>query len=99
MQKIIIYILSFLLTASIVCNAIFSYRLGETRRQLEHARMELERHENNYRVIADGLTRTSEVLSQSATTVRDLRKQISAIRENYIQMQNIIDSYNSSCDR
>ena len=60
--------------------------------------MELDKHENNYRVIADSVRRTSEILNESVDSVRDLRKQMSAIRENYIQMQNIIDSYNSSGD-
>ena len=96
MQKIIIYILSFLLTASLVCNAIFSYRLGETRRQLEHARMELERSTENYKSITDSVRRTSEILSESATTVRDLRKQLSAIRETFEYMENYVNNLDDS---
>lgn len=96
MQKIIIYILSFILTASLVCNAIFSYRLGETRQQLEHARMELERSTENYKSITDSVRRTSEILSESATTVQDLRRQISAIRENYELLENYVNNLDGS---
>ena len=92
MQKIVIYILSFLLTASLVCNAIFQHRLEQNRRQLEYVRMELERSRDNYKSITESVRRTAEVLSQSATTVRDLRKQISAIRENYEAMEVYINN-------
>ena len=61
--------------------------------------MELERSRDNYKSITESVRRTAEVLSQSASSVQELRKQISKVRENYIQMQNIIDSYNSSGDR
>lgn len=54
--------------------------------------MELERSRDNYKFITDGLTRTAEILSQSASSVRDLRKQISAIRENYEDMEVYINN-------
>lgn len=92
MQKNIIIILSVLLSVSLTCNAIFSHRLEQNRQQLEYVRMELERSRDNYKFITDGLTRTAEVLSQSASSVRDLRKQISAIRENYEAMEVYINN-------
>lgn len=92
MQKIIIYILSFLLSVSLICNAIFSYRLEQNRQQLEYVRMELERSRDNYKSITESVGRTAEILSQSATTVQDLRKQISAIRENYEAMEVYINN-------
>ena len=92
MQKNIIYILSFLLTVSIVFNAIFQHRLEQNRQQLEYVRMELNNSRDNYKVITDGLTRTAEVLSQSASSVQELRKQISAIRENYEAMEVYINN-------
>ena len=61
--------------------------------------MELERSRDNYKFITDGLTRTAEVLSQSASSVQELRKMLFQVKENYIQMQNAIDSYNSGGDR
>ena len=92
MQKNIIYILSFLLTVSIVFNAIFQHRLEQNRQQLEYVRMELNNSRDNYKVITEGLTRTAEVLSQSASSVQELRKQISAIRENYEAMEVYINN-------
>lgn len=92
MQKIIIIILSVLLSVSLTCNAIFSHRLEQNRQQLEYVRMELERSRDNYKVITDGLTRTAEVLSQSASSVQELRKQISAVRENYEAMEVYINN-------
>lgn len=96
MQKIIIYILSFFLTASLICNAVFQHRLGETRQQLELVRMELERSTDNYQSITDSVRRTAEILNESATTVQDLRKQISAIRETFEDMEEYISSTTDS---
>lgn len=96
MQKIIIYILSFLLIASLICNSALQHRLGQSRQQLEYVRMELDRHENNYRVIADGLGRTAEILNESTTTVQDLRRQISAIRENYELLEKYVNNLDDS---
>ena len=92
MRQVFIYILSFLLTASLVCNAVFQHRLEQNRQQLEYVRMELNNSRDNYKFITDGLTRTAEVLSQSASSVQDLRKQISAIRENYEAMEVYINN-------
>lgn len=92
MQKIIVIILSVLLSVSLTCNAIFSYRLEQNRQQLEYVRMELERSRDNYKFITDGLTRTAEILGQSASSVQELRKQISAVRENYEAMEVYINN-------
>ena len=92
MQKIIVIILSILLSVSLTCNAIFSHRLEQNRQQLEYVRMELERSRDNYKFITDGLTRTAEILSQSAGSVQELRKQISKVRENYEAMEVYINN-------
>ena len=92
MQKTIIYILSFLLSVSLICNAIFQHRLEQTRQQLEYVRMELSRSRDNYKSITESVGRTAEILSKSATTVQDLREQISAIRENYEAMEVYINN-------
>lgn len=92
MQKNIIYILSFLLTASLVCNAIFSYRLEQNRQQLEYVRMELERSADNYKSITESVRRTAEILNESASSVQELRKQISKVRENYDAMEVYINN-------
>ena len=96
MQKIIIYILSFLLTASLICNVVLQYRLEQNRQQLEYVRMELDRSTDNYRVITESVRRTSELLSESATTVQDLRRQISAIRENYELLESYVNNFDDS---
>ena len=54
--------------------------------------MELEQSKDNYKFITDGLTRTAEVLSKSANTIQELRKQISAVRENYEAMEVYINN-------
>ncbi len=96
MQKVFIYILSFTLTASLICNIVFQHRLGKTRQQLEYIRMELDRSTDNYKSIADSVRRTAEILSESATTVQDLRKQIFAIRENYELLESYVNSLDGS---
>ena len=96
MQKIIIYILSFLLTSSLICNVVLQHRLEQNRQQLEYVRMELDRSTDNYRVITESVRRTSELLSESATTVQDLRRQISAIRENYELLESYVNNLDDS---
>ena len=92
MQKNIIYILSFLLSVSLTCNAIFQHRLEQNRQQLEYVRMELNRSRDNYKSITESVRRTAEVLSQSASSVQELRKQISKVRENYEAMEVYINN-------
>ena len=96
MQKVFIYILSFLLTASLICNAVLQHRLGETRQQLEYVRNELERSTDNYKSITESVRRTAEILNESATTVQDLRRQISAIRENYELLEKYVNNLDDS---
>lgn len=98
MQKIVIYILSFLLTASLICNTVFQHRLEQSRQQLELVRVELERSTDNYKSITESVRRTSEILNESATTVQDLRRQISAIRETFEDMENYINSLDSGTE-
>lgn len=98
MQKVIIYILSFLLTASLICNAVFQHRLGETRRQLEYIRVELERSTDNYKSITDSVRRTSEILSESGNTVQDIRRQLYEVRKVFEDMENYIDSIDNSTE-
>lgn len=98
MQKIIIYILSFFLTASLICNAVFQHRLGKYRQQLEYVTMELDRSRNNYKVLADGLTKTSELLNQSGNTVQDIRRQMYEVRKVFEDMESYINSLDSSTE-
>lgn len=93
-QKVIIIVLSTLLFISLIGNAILSYRLEQDRQQLELTRMELEQSRDNYKIITEGLGRTAEILSESANTVQDLRRQISEIRKSYTAMEDYINSNN-----
>lgn len=96
MQKVIIIILSCILLISSTCNVVLQYRLEQTRQQLEYVRVELSRSRENYRVIADGLGRTSEILSKSAGTVKELREQIYTIRETFEDMEDYINSIDNN---
>lgn len=98
MQKVFIYILSFLFTASLICNAVFQHRLGETRRQLEYVRVELDRSKDNYKSIADSVRRTSELLSESGTTIQDIRRQMREIRKVFEDMENYINNIDNSAE-
>lgn len=92
MQKITIYVLSILVTASFICNAVFYHRLEQNRQQLEYVRVELEQSRDNYKSITDSVRRTAEILNESGTTLQDLRSQISAVRENYEAMEVYINN-------
>lgn len=95
-RNIIELILLLLLVCSGTGYFVQSYRLDQTRQQLASVRMELERSRDNSRAIADGLARTREILSQSAVTVQDIRRQISEIRKTYEYMENYINSINNN---
>lgn len=97
-KKIIITILSILLFISLICNNVLYYRLDKNRQQLESVRVQLDRSHDNYRAITERLGRTGEILSESATTVRDIRNQISEIRKVFEDLENYINSVDSSSD-
>lgn len=69
---------------------IQTHRLDSTRQQLEHYRIEFTAAQNRQYEIADIVRRESEVLSQSANTISDIRKQISEIRKSYEDMERIL---------
>jgi len=76
--------------------SIQTYRLDKIRQELGSVRTELEHSRDNSRAIADGLTRTREILSESAVTVQDIRRQISEIRKTFEDMENYINSINNN---
>jgi septal ring factor EnvC (AmiA/AmiB activator) len=77
-------------------------RLVITRKQLEYYRTELISAENQQQQLTatiDGCyaitENTAELLSRSANSITELRRQIEAVRENYQNMENLLlDSYN-----
>lgn len=96
MQKTISTILGTLLVVSLIWGVAVSYRLVETRRQLDNVRVELTAAQNRQYELATILRRDAEVLDESSTTIAGIRSQIRVIRESYEEMENII--YSSVCN-
>lgn len=65
-------------------------RLESTRQQLEHYRIEFTAAQNRQYELADIVRRDGEILSESANTISDIRKQISEIRKSYEDMYRIL---------
>lgn len=92
-------VISFLIITNFITAAFcwrFHYRLGKYRQQLEHVRMELESAKNRESDIAESLRRTGEVLDSSVNTLSGIRAQISEIRKNYEEMENLLYSSRSN---
>lgn len=101
-EKIVKYLLLiiiglfFLFTVSTTGWIITYNRLEQNRQQLEHARMEYDAAiERQYRV-TEILSRDSEIIGESATTIAGIRSQIAVVRESYEEMANIL--YNNVSD-
>lgn len=92
---------------SLIGGAILQSRLGQARQQLEYYRTELESATNREQQLADTIDkcwgsteRTNQILSQSADTVQDIRRQLREVRENYQNMESLLlDSYDSMRSR
>ena len=74
--------------------SVQTYKLGCTREQLERCRNELaaatDRQQSITNTVAECMEtarRTGEILSKSATTIADIRKQIEEIRTSYESME------------
>lgn len=93
-KEMVGYIFIVLFIISACFGSIQSCRLERNRRELEHVRNELECARDREQYIkntVDGyIGRTSEILSQSVTTVTELRAQIREVRINYEEMENFI---------
>lgn len=86
--------------------SIQSYRLGRYRKQCEQYRIELERAEDNQRGLTETITdcygaitdcygrtvRTAEILSQSTSSISELREQLRFVKENYEYMEDRLRS-------
>lgn len=91
-KKIIYTLFLVYFIVSITCGAILSYRLGQTRRQLDNVRVELTAAQNRQYELATILRRDSEILSESSTTIAGIRSQIRVIRESYEEMEKLLYS-------
>lgn len=107
LKKILYFVAVVYFIISLVGGAILQSRLGQARQQLEYYRVELESAENREQQLADTVDkcwesteRTNQILSQSADTIQDIRRQLQEVRENYENMENmLLDSYDSMHSR
>lgn len=106
-NNIIVFILLVLLVCTVTGLGIQSYRLEIARRQLEYYRVELSSAQNREQQLTDTIDkccesteRSNQILSQSANTIQDIRRQLQEIRENYQNMESLLlDSYDSMHNR
>ena len=97
-------IFSVLIITNIITAAFcfrLNYRLGKTRQQLEHYRVELSAATDRQSELAEILRRDGEILRESSTTISGIRSQIAVIRESYEKMESLLyntGSNNSSND-
>lgn len=98
-NDIVVFILLVLLVGSLTGFCMQSYRLVDTRRQLESARMELSAATNRQSELAEILRRDGEILCESSATINGIRSQIAVIRDSYEKMENILAGNNYSGDK
>lgn len=93
-EKVISIIISAIVLLLLCGYCIQTYKLGQARNELELTRNQLSAANDKQSEIRDGLSKciqsvreTETILSQSATTIGEIREQIRAIRENYQYME------------
>lgn len=98
MQKttFIAYVFAFFSLLFCTAFSIQTYRLANARCELREVRAELQLATNRQSEITELVGRTGEILSQSSTTIKDVREQIREIRENYEAMESWLLNYNSN---
>jgi septal ring factor EnvC (AmiA/AmiB activator) len=107
LKKILYFVAAGYFVLSIIGGAVLQSRLGQARQLAEYYRIELESAENREQQLADTVDkcwesteRTNQILSQSADTIQDIRRQLQEVRENYENMENmLLDSYDSMHSR
>ena len=109
LKKTLCIIAALYFIISVVCGAILSSRLGRARQELEYYRTELSAAQSKQQQLANeidecfgNVTRTNQILSQSANTIPEIRRQISEIRKNYEDMEDRLlyfyDNYHRTSD-
>ena len=98
-EKIIIYILSICLIISLCGACVQTYRLGQVKHELGQVRMELQSARDRQSEITNIIKRDGDLLRESGDTIADIRSQISIIYRDYIEMENILYSSDSSGSR
>jgi len=106
-KKIIYCIFGVVLLLLLGGACIQTYRLEQTRQQLEFYRVELESAQNREQLLTNTIDdcfnrtrKTGEVLSCTISSFQDLRKQLQEVRSNYEQMENrLLDFYDTYTNR
>lgn len=91
-EKIVYIVTVAFLIFWIAFSGVQTYRLDNTRQQLDAVRAELDNAENRQQQLAEITSRTGTLLSESVDTVAGIRRQITEIRKNYEEMENLLNS-------
>lgn len=94
-----VFILLVLLVGALAGFCMQSYRLEQTRRQLDAIRVEYAAATSRQSELAEILRRDGEILCESSTTINGIRSQITVIRDSYEKMENILAGNNHSGDK
>lgn len=94
-----VFILLVLLVGALAGFCMQSYRLEQTRRQLDAIRVEYAAATSRQSELAEILRRDGEILCESSTTINGIRSQIAVIRDSYEKMENILAGNNHSGDK
>lgn len=89
-NDIVVFILLVLLVGALAGFCMQSYRLEQTRRQLDAIRVEYAAATSRQSELAEILRRDGEILCESSTTINGIRSQIAAIRESYEAMEKLL---------
>ena len=92
MEKIVFCITILFLCFFVTFAGIQSCRLVNTRQQLDACRTELAAAADKQQQLAEITSRTGSLLSESVNTVAGIRRQITEIRKNYEEMENLLNS-------
>jgi len=102
-KKILYFVAAGYFVLSLIGGAVLSCRLGQARQLAEYYRVELSAATNREQQLADTVDkcwesteRTNQILSQSADTIQDIRRQLREIKENYENMEVLLlDCYDN----
>jgi len=94
----IICVVLFLFAGTLGAALGLSAELGNVRQQLDTVRIELSAASNRQQQLTEVAERTGTILSQSAVTISDIRKQIAEIRKSYEEMEKLLYNRNADSD-
>ena len=105
LKKIIYCLFAVYFLVSIIGGCVLKSRLERTRSELGSIRTELGAAQNRQLELESTITdcavivsRDKQILSESGTTIQFVKSQISAIRESYQEMENLLRNSIRSCN-